>query len=149
MIVYRSIGESELFTLINGSTVKGQFDCYKEVQCSSRRKNAICLFTEKIRWYDKAHCFFVVLDIPKEKLSFGKGIYYAAKTFATTKVWTGRTGSVTYELDEAYTNSYSIKNVKGIYLGNRYANWYREKVINPLLEKYHLKVLKTWDEEIE
>lgn len=141
MLIYRSIGERELFQLLNGNIIYGQYDCSAEKQNSSKKTNAICCFVEKYFWKDSKHKFFVILDIPNNQIELGKGIYYASKNLSKTKIWSGRKGNTVYEIQEAYIDKYSYKNVCTIYLGNYYANWYMNKHILPKIEKYNLNVI--------
>lgn len=116
MILYRSIGLTELNMLIKTGTVNGRYHILNERQSSGTIIDAICTFTEPIKWYDKNHQFFVILDIPESQIAeYGTGKYYAAKNFADTKVWTGRRGKTEYILNEAYLSNYSIQNVVKVY----------------------------------
>lgn len=116
MILYRTIGLTELNILIKTGTVNGRYHILNECQSSGTIIDAICTFTEPIKWHDKNHQFFVILDIPESQIiEHGTGKYYAAKNFAETKIWTGRRGKTEYILNEAYLSNYSIQNVVKIY----------------------------------
>lgn len=116
MRLYRSIGLTELNMLIKTGTVNGRYQILNERQSSGTIIDAICTFIEPIKWHDKNHQFFVVLNVSESQIAeYGKGKYYAAKNFADTKIWTGRRGKTEYILNEAYLFNYSIQNVVKIY----------------------------------
>ena len=116
MILYRSIGLTELNMLIKIGTVNGRYNILNERQSSGTMIDAICTFTEPIKWHDKNHQFFIILDIPESQIiEYGTGKYYAAKNFADTKIWTGRRGKTEYLLNEAYLSNYSIQNIVKVY----------------------------------
>lgn len=111
VIGYRSIGEKELYKLLNGETIHGQFDNSAERQNESNEKDVVCFFTKPYAWHDKRHQFTIKCKLNPDKLSYGSGVYYAAKNLDKTKIWTGRRGKVEYNLDEIYAKSYDINNV--------------------------------------
>lgn len=139
MKLYRSIGETELNALLNDIVITGRYKNADEQYNTGSLNNVVCFFAEPIRWKDARHQFHISIEIDdddKRIVERGVGTYMAAKAFATTKIWTGRKGSVKYELPEAYLSEYSVKDVRivdGLY---RYAKWYIRDIINPLLEKY-------------
>lgn len=140
MILYRSIGEKELNKLLREVTVRGMYDCHTEGQNSVSCDNVVCCFTDKFRWKDKDHLFFLTLEIPEEDCIFGKGHYWISKQAIKEKVWTGREGSENFEIKEAYIDHYGIQNVKEIDGLDHYAKWYIEEQIKPIAKKYNIKV---------
>lgn len=128
MKLYRSIGEDELGSILKGSIVQGRYNCKTEHQNSTNEENTCCFFVDEVRWRDKQHQFVIVVDIPIECLSFGIGKYWASKEMKNTKTWTGRNGSELYKIREAYISSYSIVDVKEIYLFGHFAKWVVDKI---------------------
>lgn len=146
MRVYRSIGDSELQKLMNEEIIEGKYCSFKpseNIIKTNDLKSAVCFFTERFRWKDAEHKIFLEVEIPDKELSFGIGIYYAAKNLMKTKTWSGRRGSTRYELNEAYTKEYDSSNVRAIYFGDRYANWFQEKVLE-WAKKYGILVLENF-----
>lgn len=141
MLLYRSIGEKELFKLLDGDIIYGQYNCSKEIQNSSKKTNAICCFVEKYFWSDSKHKFFVILDIPNNQIELGNGFYDASKNLSKTKIWSGRRGNTTYTIQEAYIDEYSYKNVRTIYLGNYFTKRRMKEYVLPKLEKYNINVI--------
>lgn len=136
MKLFRSIGTNELMQLINGSTVHGRYNCEGEKLNNCELKNMCCFFVDEVMWKDKQHSFLVVVDIPEEDIYFGNGIYNATKNFANTKVWSGRWGDSQYSIREAYCDSYSLSQVKEIYLFGHYTSSFVNDVIMPKCNEY-------------
>ncbi len=112
---YRSVGISELNALLNGESIFGRYDNSSEPQNTSDLQNVVACFEDKIRWDDKYHRFFLELCVPVTAIAgYGTGTYYASKKFAKTKIWTGRRGSVRYDLKEIYLPEYDIRDVVSI-----------------------------------
>jgi hypothetical protein len=146
MRIGRSIGEAELRMLLSGSVVNGKYNCSTESQNSNKDKNVVCFFVDDVKWQDKAHKFFIICDIPASRLKFGVGEYWAAKTMAKTNIWTGRRGDTLYGIREAYIQSYSIADVKAIYLYNYFADWYIEKIVTPACAENNIELhVKDYD----
>ena len=58
------------------------YNCSKEKQNTSNIGNACCFFIDNVRWYDKNHRFFLVLDIPEEYLEYNSRVQaYNAQCF--------------------------------------------------------------------
>ena len=140
MLLYRSIGEKELFSLLRGEVIQGRYNCNTEVQTTSKEKNVCCFYVDLFRWKDSQHKFLIVVDIPEKYLSFGIGEYWASNETRKTKTWTGRNGSELYKIREAYVYSYSIKDVKELYLFNHFATWVVDEKISPICDKYKIKL---------
>lgn len=139
MRLYRSIGIEELETIFNAQCpVLGKYHCSNEIQNTSKMKNAICFFVDEIRWKDASHKFFIVVDISVTKLEFGIGTYFAGKSLKKAQIWTGKCGSITYGLREAYTESYSINDVKELYIFN-YFNLSVTKNLSKICKKNGIK----------
>ena len=136
MILYRSIGESELRQLLSQYVINGRYDCETECQNSNGMKNAVCFFVDEVRWSDAAHKYMIVVDIPVEELAFGCGTYHAAASLRKTKVWTGRDGSELYSIREAYASTYDISQVKELYLLGHYAKHHVDDYIRPICNKH-------------
>lgn len=137
MKLYRSINDKELNKLLREVKVRGMYDCQFESQNDSKLNNVICTFTEDFRWKDKNHIFYITLDIPDDRiLEINKGKYYVPQETVKSKMWTGRNGTALFEIDEAYLDEYNIADVVSIKGISHYANWYIEKNIKPVAEKY-------------
>ena len=138
MLLYRCVGLNEMNNLIGYSgeckVIMGNYNLSTEEQSTGNMIGAISFFCEPYLWLDSRHKVVVICDIPEDRLQFGKGVYFAAKGFEKTKVWTGRRGSVRYELDEAYTASYSITDVKGMSVWNGFNRDYQNRYYNRYLE---------------
>lgn len=142
MLIYRSIGIMELLVLLNDKTVNGRYNNSTEKQNDSTDDNIVCFFTAPYRWQDKNHRFHIILDIKendKRIVGKGKGIYFAAKNFAETKVWTGRKGSVEYFLPEIYLSNYSASDIISIDGIQTFASHFIKSNIEPFLNKYKIK----------
>lgn len=138
MRLYRSIGQSELETLFfQKQPVVGKYHCNVELRNSSNLQNAICFFLDEIRWEDRNHEFFIVLDIPHTRLEFGIGRYSAAESLKKSQIWTGKYGKYEYGLREAYTDVYSLEDIKEIYIFDHFNSDYRE-MIKRTCEKYDI-----------
>lgn len=138
MILYRSIGIEEFKSLLNNEKILGKYDLSKEKQSTSNLKNVVCFFTDEYWWIDKKHTIGLKLDIPSNRLQFGIGTYYAPKIFAKTRVWSGRRGTETYKLREAYTPYYSIDDIIGVSINNIQNKDKIEKYLN-------IKNIKSFD----
>lgn len=137
IIGYRSIGEKELQMLLNGETIYGQFDNSAERQNDSNEKDVVGFFAKPYAWHDKRHRFTVKCRLNPDELSYGNGVYYAAKDLDKTKIWTGRRGKVEYNLDEMYAKSYDINDVISIIAlkGNNPFDMYTDDVSQEYLDK--------------
>ena len=134
MKLYRSIGEKEFLDLIGGKTIIGRYCCKTEPQNTCDEENVCCFFVDELLWQDTNHKFLIVVDIPQEYLSFGIGKYYASKNLRKTKTWSGRNGGENYKIREAYVSSYSLEDVKEIFLFNHFANHFVETIKNKLIK---------------
>ena len=144
MLLYRSIGEKELRNLFQeDSKILGQYNCKIEGQNNCNSSATCCFFVDEILWKDANHRFMIVVDIPEDYLTFGIGTYFAAKSLAKTKIWSGRDGSEIYKLREAYINSYKISQVKEVYLFDYFANHFIESSLRPICDKYGIKLFTT------
>lgn len=142
MILYRSIGDSELTALLMDGHVHGRYNNATEAQNNSELNKVCCFFTDEIRWTDGCHSYFLKVDVPSEKiLQTGVGVYYASKDFAKTKIWTGRRGSVEYKLGEVYVSEYSLADVKSIFGLHRFTNTHISHNIAPILEPFGIEIL--------
>lgn len=150
MKLYRSIGDEEFVTLLQGRDIIGKYHSFNEREHIIKTNNAeslgnvVCFFTERIAWKDRYHKIFIEIEIPNEKLYFGTGIYYAAKSLEKTKIWSGRRGNIRYEFQEAYVEKYNSSNVRAIFVGNRYADWYIKKYVLPWAKKNGIIVLENF-----
>lgn len=109
---YRSVSAEELITLLQNKPVEGRFDNSSEKQTTGSASNVVAFFTNPIKWEDKSHMFLIQCKFNKNDIvETGTGKYYASDTLSKTGIWTGRTGTYSYSLDEFYVNSYSIRNV--------------------------------------
>lgn len=145
MILFRSIGLDEFSRLFDEQTIHGKFDCSQEKNNSSNCKNVICCFSKKFYWKDKRHKFLLELDIDRDEIkSYGQGTYAISEQCKKSRIWTGRTGKERICLDEVYIKHYSIQNVKKIYLGYYFANWYLE-TLKPQLDKFHIETIHPID----
>ncbi len=145
MKLYRSIGDEEFFSLLHGDSIEGRYCNFKKNENVLDKEDigsVVCFFVDKIRWKDAKHTFFLEVEIPDEELIFGTGIYYAAKSLGKTKTWTGRNGHCKYEFKEAYAKKYNVSNIKAIYFGNRFANWFREETLFPWINKNNITILE-------
>lgn len=141
MLLYRSIGEKELRNLFEeDGKIFGQYNCKIESQNSHNSSATCCFFVDEILWKDVNHRFMIVVDIPEDCLTFGTGTYFAAKSLAKTKIWSGRDGSEIYKLREAYINSYKISQVKEVYLFDYFANHFIDRSLKPICDKYGIKL---------
>lgn len=119
MLLYRSIGEREFDALLSNRIIEGKYNVSKEKQSSFDKEGLyVCFFEDEYWWLDSRHKVCVIVDIPKEELKEGIGIYFASKNMAKTHIWSGRRGSECYELKEKYAKSYSLDNVVAISLPN-------------------------------
>lgn len=144
MLLYRSIGEKELRNLFQeDGKILGQYNCKIEGQNNCNSSATCCFFVDEILWKDANHRFMIVVDIPEDYLTFGIGTYFAAKSLAKTKIWSGRDGSEIYKLREAYINSYKISQVKEVYLFDYFANHFIEGSLRPICDKYGIKLFTT------
>lgn len=113
--LYRNVGDIELLRLLSGETIHGKYNLSKERQSSENFTNVVCTYTEKIIWdipNSNRHQYLLVLQVPTKWLTQkGIGTYYASKKFAETKIWTGGRGTIKYEIDEVYLDSYDIGSV--------------------------------------
>lgn len=142
MILYRTIGYAELQAILIDGHVHGRYNNSTEKQNNSNLKKVCCFFNEEIHWQDGTHEYFIVVDIPEDKVvGTGVGTYYASKSFAKTKIWTGRRGSEEYKLDEVYTSGYSIENIKEIHGLHKFTDTYINAEIKPLLDPYGIKIV--------
>ena len=132
MLLNRSIALSELDKLLNGEVVEGRFDLSKENQSNQNYKNVLSFFPDDYWWIDSSHRIQIKVDIDESRLLPGVGVYYAAKNFEKTHIWTGRKGKTEYQIPEYYCYKYNIHDVKYIsgltYLNRTYQHKYREKV---------------------
>lgn len=145
MIVYRSIGSKELYQLFSGSgKINGMYNCSKEKQNTSNIGNACCFFIDNVRWYDKNHRFFLVLDIPEEYLEFGIGEYYAGSSLAKTNVWSGRKGNTLYKIREAYSTHYNISNIKEIHVDGYFSKDYTLNKLLPVCEANNITLYSSY-----
>lgn len=141
MLLYRSIGQTELKKIINEIPVRGIYDCELEPQTTCDKNNVICLFTQPFKWTDKAHTFHLTLDIPDSEITFGKAYYYMSKNAVKTKQWSGRYGEECVTFDEAYIDQYTIDNVLQIEgICAAYAKWYID-TFRHTLEKHNIRYL--------
>lgn len=140
MKLFRSIGTEEFLSLISNGMIHGKYNCITEQQNDCDMKGVCCFYVDEVMWIDKKHRFLVVVDIPEEELCFGNGTYFAAKDFAKTKVWSGRNGNTKYSVREAYCDSYSLSQVKEIFLFGHYTNTFVKESIIPVCEKYGISV---------
>ena len=116
IIGYRSIGLSEFYELLDNREIMGKFSNSEEKQNNSNLDNIICFFKDKIMWKNVNHEILIKCQFnEKDIIDFGTGQYWASKDFAKTKVWTGRRGTVSYNLDEFYVKKYTLNNVIGFY----------------------------------
>ena len=137
MRLYRSIGEKELQKLLREIRVRGMFDCEFESQNKTKLNNVICTFTKDFRWKDKEHIFYIIMEIPDERIiEKNEAIYYVSKEAIKSKVWSGRDGQEIYKIEEAYLDSYDINDIVTIKGINHYASWYINERIKPISEKY-------------
>lgn len=137
MLLIRCIGIYEFYELLKGNNIQGRYNIGNEVQSTGVGNNKVCAFVDEVYWLDKKHKMVAILNIPEDRLSFGTGDYWAAKSFAKTHVWSGRKGSVQYFIREAYFDSYNITDVVSLSLPfhtDRYMTMYRE-----VLNKYNIK----------
>lgn len=111
IIGYRSIGKQELWDLLDGKTIKGQYNNSSEKQNDSSVNNVVSFFRNPYVWRDSNHMFTIKCKLNSSSIYTGTGKYYASNSFDKTKIWTGRRGSKEYNLDEIYVESYDIKNV--------------------------------------
>lgn len=113
--LYRNIGRKELEKLLSGQVIVGYYNLSHERQSSAHYDRVVCTYKDKIIWKfsnSDSHQYIIKLSVPKSAcLKTGIGTYFASKQFKTTKVWTGRRGSVQYELEEVYLDSYDISNL--------------------------------------
>ena len=148
MKLYRSIGTKELDILMAGKEVNGQYNSFNfrehiiKTNDAERLENIVCFFTDRIRWKDAEHYVFLEAEISDKELTFGIGIYHAAKSLAKTNTWSGRWGNTRYEFQEAYINKYDESNITAIYIGDKYADWYVEKYIVPWTKKNGIILLE-------
>ena len=137
MRLYRSINDKELNKLLREVKVRGMYDCQFESQNDSKLNNVICTFTQDFRWKDKEHTFYIVLDIPMNRiLERCKAEYYLSKEAIKNRLWSGRDGQEILKMEEAYLDEYGIDDIVTIKGINHYANWYIEENIKPVAEKY-------------
>ena len=142
MILYRSIGQSELTALLLDGHVHGRYDNSVEKQNDSTLKKVCCFFTEALRWLDGCHDFFIEVDIPNDRIiGKGVGVYYAPKNLKQTYVWTGRRGSVEYHFDEVYINEYSLSDIKTIRGLHKFTDNHINTEIKPILDKFNIEII--------
>ena len=121
VIGYRSISENELISLLQHQVIEGRFDNSSEKQTTGSAANVVAFFTNPIKWEDKAHKFFIQCTFNRDRIiETGVGKYYASDTLSKTGIWTGRTGTYSYSLDEFYVSSYSLNDVTGWVNTDRY-----------------------------
>lgn len=133
MKLYRSIGEKELKNLLQGYPIHGIYPsgCIDGSDCEIEKRSVVCFYTEPFMWSDKEHKHVIICDIPEEELTFGTATYLVSKDVIKKRQWSGRDGSELLKLSEAYVDTYTIKNVKIVYLCEHYASWYIEEHIKP------------------
>lgn len=133
MKLYRTIGKKELMNLLQGYPIHGMYPsgCIDGSDCKMEKRSVVCFYTEPFHWSDKEHKYIIVCDIPDEELTFGTAKYMVSKDTIKTRKWSGRNGSESLLLNEAYIDTYTIKNVKKVYLHGHFADWYIEEHIKP------------------
>ena len=137
MRLYRSIGEKELRKLLREIKIRGMYDCAFESQNKTKLNNVICTFTQDFRWKDKDHLFYIIMEIPNDRIiEINKSTYYVSKDAIKNRIWSGRDGQEILKIEEAYLDEYSIDDVVAIKGIKHYANWYIEENIKPVAEKY-------------
>lgn len=137
MRLYRSVNDKELKKLIRGVKVRGMYDCMFESQNKTKLNNVICTFTQDFRWKDKDHIFYIIMEIPNDRIiEINKATYYVSKDTIKNRIWSGREGAEILKLEEAYLDEYGIDDVVAIKGINRYAKWYINEQIKPVAEKY-------------
>lgn len=137
MRLYRSIGKTELQKLLREVRVRGMYDCAFESQNKTKLNNVICTFTQDFRWKDKDHLFYIIMEIPDERIiEKNEATYYVSKDAIKNRIWSGRDGQEILKMEEAYLDEYSIDDVVAIKGIKHYANWYIEEHIKPISEKY-------------
>ena len=137
MKLYRSINEKELQKLLRGVNVRGMYDCAFESQNETKLNNVICTFTKDFRWKDKDHLFYIIMEIPDNRIiERNKATYYVSKDTIKNMVWSGRDGQESFEIEEAYLDNYSIDDVLLVKGMSHYANRYINEQIKPVTEKY-------------
>ena len=137
MKLYRSIGEKELQKLLREVRVRGMYDCAFESQNKTELNNVICTFTQDFRWKDKDHIFYIIMEIPNDRIiEINKSTYYVSKDAIKNRIWSGRDGQEILKMEEAYLDEYGIDDIVTIKGINHYANWYIEENIKPVAEKY-------------
>lgn len=128
MLGYRTIGTTELYTLVEcKNPIYGQ-DRYQdrpECGCDYRYPYGIvCFFAEPILIKNKDHKIQIVVDVGDNPMS-GIGEYLVSKEFDKTKTFTYR-GKQKVKLQEYYLRNYSIKDVKSINIAGNFAWWFYE-----------------------
>lgn len=118
MLLHRSLGLGEFYSLINGEKILGKYNLKKEAQNSYSKDGLFVCFFEDDYWWigGSEHSICVIVDIPESRLKKGTGTYWASKNMAKTHIWSGRRGDELYELKERYAPYYSLKDVKSISL---------------------------------
>lgn len=137
MRLYRSIGEKELRKLLREIKIRGMYDCAFESQNKTKLNNVICTFTQDFRWKDKDHLFYIIMEIPNDRIiEINKSTYYVSKDTIKNRIWSGRDGQEILKMEEAYLDEYGIDDIVTIKGINYYANWYINEYIKPISEKY-------------
>lgn len=131
MKLYRTIGEGELFKILNNSKIEGQYNCSSEKQNDVSCDNVVCFYLdENFKWKDSRHKFEIVINV--NDFQKGEGVYYVSDSVIKTGIWSGRRGKQTLKVKEAYIKEYNASMVCEIRLcdhfNNSYANYLKEYV---------------------
>lgn len=112
MIVHRCIGKNELLDLVNNREIVG-----REVDDNGNK--VVSFFADGFWINDSQHVYDIYLDIPDFRLTIKDKIYKTTEDTAKSGMFDGRTGDVECTVREAYTDKYSILDIRLIKTSSR------------------------------
>lgn len=130
MIGYRSIGDNELYFLINSDNpVYGtrKWNKIRGSGCSVSDYGTVCFFLEPYRWRDANHFIDIVVSLPDDTPT-GVATYMASANLPETKIFKGREGKTKTKIKEAYPRFYGPEDIMELRLNNRFNDAFADGV---------------------
>ena len=119
MILYRNIGLSEFFSLMNDEEIYGH--------CKNKTEEGmVCFFSEPFIWRTSSYQFLLIADIPERMIKKQvKGIYHVPKNFSIdTDIWDYSMGEKEISLSEYLLLQYDKKYIIDIIpIGKNSRSW--------------------------